>query len=123
MFSLPPDRLYHPSITDATPQSILVSYALIGLIPLVLRGISSPIAGTILLAVLLSIGLGVRRVTQLVRCLENCGGFAFDLGGRVHVTVTQQAVMTYVRLRMPFEISLPGSLLRSFRFPAPPVTR
>lgn len=86
----PPRALRDSTVADRTSRGGLpAGYALMAAFPLLLLVIAHPVAGSLLFAALLGTVLAARRVRRLVRCLYECGGFAFDLGGRVRITVAR----------------------------------
>ncbi len=42
--------------------------------------VSHPLVGIAILGVVTGLGLGVRALVRLRRCLRTCGGFTLDLG-------------------------------------------
>jgi len=89
MYRPPPDPRYHRSVDDPAPRSVLASYVAAAATLSALWIASRPVAGTVALAVTAGLFAGVRRLSKLVRCFHDCGGFALDLGGTVRVCVTR----------------------------------
>lgn len=87
---LPPiDPRYRPAPTQPTWRNILVSYAILASVPALLWVVSQPstrIAGVV---AVVGLALVARRLHRLIRCFYDCQGFAFDLGQRVRITITQ----------------------------------
>jgi hypothetical protein len=65
---------------------------MVATIPLLLWVVSQPVAGAILVTALVGLALGARHVYKLARCLFECGGFTFELGGKIRVCITQPGV-------------------------------
>jgi hypothetical protein len=76
---------------DPTWRGIAVGYALVAAVPLLLWVASRPVAGTAALAAAGGLFVATRRLLRLRRCLNECGGFVFDLAGDVRVRVTREA--------------------------------
>ncbi|NHN61207.1 MULTISPECIES: hypothetical protein [Halorussus] len=91
MFTPPPSPRDRPALDRLTWTRVLVSYAVIAAIPFALWVVSRPMAGAVALASLAGLVVGARRVHALHQCFRDCRGFAFDLAGRVRVTITPPA--------------------------------
>lgn len=89
MSNPPSDPRASPVPDEPTWRGILVSYAAMVAVPLALWFVSQPVVGTVALAGVVGLFVGTRRAYGLVRCLSDCGGFAFDLGGAVRVTIAR----------------------------------
>lgn len=89
MFRPPLKPRERPLIDQPTWQSIVVSYALVAVIPLLLWVVSYPRTGTVTLAGIAGLLIGGQRAYRLIRCFYDCQGFTFDLLGRARITVTQ----------------------------------
>lgn len=61
-------------------------------VPLLLWVISQPLAGAVVLSSGIGLLVGVRRASRLIRCFSDCDGFAFDLGGRIRISIRQPHV-------------------------------
>lgn len=85
----PPDPRGRPVHKHPTWRSVLVSYALVAAIPLLLWVVSRPLAGTAAIAAVVGLSIGARRAYRLIRCVRDCQGLAFDLVGRVRITITR----------------------------------
>lgn len=77
--------------TQPTWQNVAISYALLGAVLLSLWVISNPVAGTAALTAFAVVAVGGHRTVGLVRCLRDCGAFAFDPVGDVRVTVSRRS--------------------------------
>jgi hypothetical protein len=60
---------------------------MIAVIPLLLWVVSQPLAGIVVLAAIGGLFISARRGLRLAHCFYDCGGFAFDLGGKVQVCI------------------------------------
>lgn len=89
MIAPPLDPRDRPHIEQPTWRSILVSYALVAAFPLLLWGISQPLAGAVTLATLAGLFVGGRGVYKLTRCFYVCQEFTVDLGRTARITVAQ----------------------------------
>jgi hypothetical protein len=78
-----------PLIEEPTWRSIIVSYAMMTVIPLLLWVLSQPLDGMVALAAIGGLFVGGRRVYRLIHCFSDYQEFAFNLGGKVQITVTQ----------------------------------
>jgi len=88
--SRPPlDPRDRPPIESPTWQSVLLSYGLVAVIPLLLWVVSQPVAGIVTLGGIAGLFIGGRRAYRLIRCFYNCQEFTFDLLGRARITVAQ----------------------------------
>jgi hypothetical protein len=94
MYRPPSDHRHHHHhrVTEPTWRGVLVSYLSVASIPLVLWMVSQPAAGAVLLAVVAGLAAGTRRGLWLVHCLAECGGFSFDIGEQVRITVTRPGI-------------------------------
>lgn len=90
MSSPPLDPRYRPAIDRPSLESVLAGYALVPAFFLSLWIVSQPLTGTVVLAAIGGLFLGVRRARGLVRCFDECGGFSFDLGENVRITIAQK---------------------------------
>ncbi len=90
----PPDPRKYRTTTDPTWRGILVSYLMVASFPLLLWVVSQPVAGTVVVTAIVGLALGVRHVHKLARCFFECGGFAFELGGKIRVCIAQPSVET-----------------------------
>jgi hypothetical protein len=88
----PPGPRYRPNAREPTLQSIVAAYAVAVAVPVLLWVGSNPLAGAATLAVIAGLVTTVRRAVRLVRCFYDCRGLAFDLGGRVRITIAQTPV-------------------------------
>lgn len=75
-------------------RSLLVGYAMVAAIPLLLWAASSPLAGAVVLGALYGLVAAGRRASRLVQCFRDCGGFCFDLGGRLRIAVCDPSAET-----------------------------
>jgi hypothetical protein len=75
--------------TDPTWQGIIVTTAVVLLIPLLLWAASNTLAATMALATASGIAVGGRRARRLRRCLAACGGFTLEPVGDLRVRVTR----------------------------------
>jgi Flp pilus assembly protein TadB len=89
MFRPPKDSRDGPIVEQPTWQRVFVSYGMMAAVFLSLWLVSNPLAGVVALAASAVAVITVRRAAELARCFRDCGGFAFDLGGRVRITVAQ----------------------------------
>ena len=89
MIRPPIDPRYRPAPTEPTWRSILVSYAILATVPALLWAVSRPSTRIVGVVAVLGLALVARRLHRLVRCFSDCQGFAFDLGQRVRITITQ----------------------------------
>lgn len=89
MYVPPADHRHHPTGTEPTWRSLLASYLLMAAVPALIWTGNHPLTGVAVLSTAVGLTIGVRRASELARCLSDCGGFSVDLAGRVRVTVTQ----------------------------------
>ena len=75
---------------DPTWSGIVAAYAIVAAVPLLLWVATRPVVGATALAAAGGLVVGARRLLRLRRCLNECGGFVFDLAGDVRVCVTRQ---------------------------------
>lgn len=92
MYRPPPDPRDHPAPQVPTWRGVLVSYVMAAAIPLLFWVVSQPLAGTVVLAAIVGLFISARRGLRLARCFYDCGGFAFNLGGKVQVCIIQPSV-------------------------------
>ena len=76
---------------DPTWSGIVAAYASVAAVPLLLWVATRPVVGATALAAAGGLVVGARRLLRLRRCLNECGGFVFDLAGDVRVRVTREA--------------------------------
>lgn len=88
----PPGTRYRTGPQEPTWRSILAAYAVAAAIPALFWLVSYPLAGVAAIAAIVALRAGARRTAGLVRCFRECRGIAFDLGGRVRITVTNPSV-------------------------------
>lgn len=79
----------HRIHSDPTWTGIFIHFLIIAAIPVLLWTVSQPVTGSIALALVVVGYIGARRVTELLQCFSDCGGFAFNLGGKIEVCITQ----------------------------------
>lgn len=89
MYRPPSDPRDHPAFDRPRRWSLLTGYALVAAFFLSLWVVSHPLAGAVVLAAIVGSFVGVRRASELARCFHDCGGFSFDLGGRVRITIAR----------------------------------
>jgi hypothetical protein len=89
MKRVPPEVPTRPLDERLTWRSILVSYAMMAAVPLLLWVAGRPLLRATAVAAVVGAFLAVRRGAALKRCFYECGGFAFDLGGRVRVQISR----------------------------------
>lgn len=89
MYRPPSDPRGHPALDRPRWRSLLAGYASVAAFFLSLWVVSHPLAGAVVLATVVGSVVGARRASELARCFHDCGGFSFDLGGRLRITVTQ----------------------------------
>ena len=89
MFRPPLDPRARPLIETPTWGTVVVSYGLMALLPLLVWVVSRPVAGTVTSVSVASLYVGGRRLYRLIRCFCDCRAFSFDLGGRARITVAQ----------------------------------
>jgi hypothetical protein len=70
-----------------TWRGVLVSYAMAAAIPVLLWAGSDPAAAALALAGAAGAFVAARYARRVARCVDQCRGVAFDLPGRVRVTV------------------------------------
>jgi hypothetical protein len=58
-------------------------------IPFVIWIVSQPLTGIVVLTAIVALFTGTRRAYRLARCFYDCEAFAFDVGGKARITVTQ----------------------------------
>ncbi|WP_226481323.1 hypothetical protein [Natrinema amylolyticum] len=73
-------------------ESILAGYALVPAFLLFLWAVSRPLTAAVTLTIAAGLVFGVRRAWRLARCVSDCGGFSFELGGRVRITIAQTQI-------------------------------
>jgi hypothetical protein len=78
-----------PLIEEPTWRSIIVSYAMMTVIPLLLWVLSQPLDGMVTLAAIGGLFVGGQRAYRLIHRFSDYQEFAFNLGGKVQITVTQ----------------------------------
>lgn len=76
-----------PLVDQPTWRGVLAAYVAIATVPLALFAVSNPLAGAGVVASLGVLAVGARRTATLVECFHECQGFAFDVAGRVRITV------------------------------------
>lgn len=89
MYVPPLDPRDGPAINQPTSRGLLVIYAAMIAFPLLLWIVSQPLAGSVVLVTIVVSAISARRAAKLARCFHDCGGFAFDLGGRVRISITR----------------------------------
>lgn len=89
MYRPPSDPRNHPAFDHPGQQGILAGYVSVVAFFLALWIISHPLAGVAVLTAIVGSFIGVRRAVGLARCFHDCGGFSFDLGRRVRITITR----------------------------------
>ena len=89
MYVPPIDPRDDPLTTRPALRGILVIYAALVAFPVLLWIVSQPMAGTVVLVTVIGSAIGVRRAARLARCFYDCGGFVFDLGGRIRISITR----------------------------------
>lgn len=89
MYQPPSESRDSPLVDQPTWRSVLAAYAVMAAVPLSLFAVSNPLAGTAVFASLGALAVGARRTATLVECFHECQGFAFDVAGRVRITVAQ----------------------------------
>jgi hypothetical protein len=89
MKRVPPDAPTRPLDERLTWRSILVSYAMMAAVPLLLWVAGRPLLRVTAVAAVVGAFAVARRGAALRRCFYECGGFAFDLGGSVRVTISR----------------------------------
>jgi hypothetical protein len=75
-------------------REILTGYGVVLAVPLVLFAISQPLVAAVLAASLVGAAVLGRRTLALARCYERCGGFSFEFGERVRITIAQPGIET-----------------------------
>lgn len=90
----PRDPRQYRTTTEPTWEGIIITTAVVLAVPLAFWLASHPFAGGAVLAAGAGVVLGGRRALRLRRCLEECGGFAVDLGGDVRVRVSRTETST-----------------------------
>lgn len=91
MLRPPTDPRYRPAPSEPTWQNVLVGYAMIAAVPALLWVASQPSTRLVAVAAVVGLALVARHLLRLVRCFDDCRGFAFDLGQRIRITITQPA--------------------------------
>ncbi|WP_232686381.1 hypothetical protein [Halobacterium zhouii] len=76
-----------PLVDQPTWRGVLAVYAVMAAVPLSLFTASNPLAGAAVVASLGALAVSARRTATLVECFNECQGFAFDVAGRVRITV------------------------------------
>ena len=89
MIQPPHDPRDPPLIDQPTWRSILVSYVLAAVVPLLLWAISNPLAGTVTVVGVTALVIGGRHAYKLRRCFYHCQKLTFQLGETAQITVTQ----------------------------------
>ena len=56
---------------------------------LALVSVSHPLVGATGIVALIGSSIVARRVAGLARCFRDCGGFSYDLGGRIRISVSR----------------------------------
>ncbi|WP_158059261.1 hypothetical protein [Halorussus halophilus] len=79
----------YPKYDDPTWQNILVTYALVGAIPIALWIFSQPITGIVVLTTSIALFFSARGAHRLTRCYYECQQLAFEIAGKTRITVTQ----------------------------------
>jgi len=92
MYRPPRDPRNHQVPQVPSWRGILVSYVLVAAIPLLLWVVSQPVTGTVVLAAIGGLFISARRGLRLAHCFYDCGGFAFNLGGKVQVCIVQPSI-------------------------------
>jgi hypothetical protein len=60
--------------------------------PVIFFVASHPLPSAVVLTTAVGLVAAARRTARLVRCFYDCEGIAFDLGGRVRITVAQTPI-------------------------------
>lgn len=89
MYVPPIDPRDDPLTDRPASRGILVIYAALFAFPVLLWIVSQPLVGGVVLVTVVGSAIGVRRAARLARCFYDCGGVAFDLAGRVRVSLTR----------------------------------
>ena len=84
-----PDPYNRTIFRQTTWRGIFTLSAMVAAVPLLLWGVSQPLAGAAVLAAAGVLSVAVRHARRLVRCFYDCPGLEFDLGGRVRITIAQ----------------------------------
>lgn len=77
-----------PPLEPLTWQTVLVSYALLAVIPFALWAAHRPVAASSVLVAAGGLVVGLRQAHRLVRCVHECQCIAFDLAGTVRIVIT-----------------------------------
>jgi len=89
MFRPPLDPRDRPLVDQPTWRGVLASYGAIAAVPFLLWFLSSPLAGTAVLAGLFGATALGRSVYRLGRCFRSCRRIVFELGETARITVRQ----------------------------------
>lgn len=84
-----PDPHNHTIFSQTTWRGIFTLSAMVAAVPLLLWGVSQPLAGVSVLVTTGGLFITVRHARRLVRCFYDCQGLEFNLGGRVWITIAQ----------------------------------
>lgn len=88
----PPDPRYRPAPEEPTWRGIFAAYAVVAAFPVIFFVASHPLPSAVVLTTAVGLVAAARRTARLVRCFYDCEGIAFDLGGRVRITVAQTPI-------------------------------
>lgn len=69
-----------------------MGYLMVAAFPVFLWVLSNRLTGITVLTVSAVLVVIVRRALKLIRCFYRCGGFTFDIGGRVRIMISQPCV-------------------------------
>jgi len=73
-------------------RSLLVGCVLLAAIPFLFWTVDNPIVGSLVVAAVAGLVVGVPRGVAPARCCRDCAGFALDLGDAVRITVIDPRV-------------------------------
>lgn len=79
-----------PAFEPPTRSSIFVSYLMMATLPLFIWILSNPVIGFTVIASGVVLIVLSRRLKALKRCFSACGGFAFDIGETVRISISHQ---------------------------------
>lgn len=89
MYRPPLDPRDRPLNEAPTGGTVVMSYGLMALLPLLVWVVSRPVAGTVTIVSVASLFIGGRRLYRLIRCFYDCEAFSFELRGRARITIAQ----------------------------------